>query len=164
MLITQLAPHEVFVFGSNAQGFHGAGAAGYACRGDARNNWRQDAWFLKAMDSSPNSPHRIGKWAVYGIARGFQHGREGASYAVQTIERPGLKRSTTRREIYSQLLDLWTFARISTHLSFLLTPLGESYSGWTHEEMAEVWRFLEEKHGWPDNVVRFNAPVTNATT
>lgn len=27
MLITQLGPHEIFVFGSNARGLHGAGAA-----------------------------------------------------------------------------------------------------------------------------------------
>jgi len=27
--ITKLEPNQVFVFGSNLQGFHGAGAAGY---------------------------------------------------------------------------------------------------------------------------------------
>jgi hypothetical protein len=39
-MFTSLKPNEVFVFGSNSTGFHGA--AGLACWGDSRNTWRND--------------------------------------------------------------------------------------------------------------------------
>lgn len=151
MLITRLEPTDVFVFGSNASGFHGAGSAGQACRGDSANTWRSDAWFLKAMRSPVGSPDRIGLWAVYGVARGFQRGRSGMSYAVQTIERPGQKRSTSRRDIYYQLVELWAFARANPSLRLLITPLGQGYSGYTPAEMAQVWDYLIDQHGLPDN-------------
>jgi hypothetical protein len=38
---------EVLVFGSNRSGFHGAGSAGLAFRGDSRNTWRSDPFFLR---------------------------------------------------------------------------------------------------------------------
>ena len=103
MMITSLKSNEVFVFGSNAQGFHGAGSAGYAMRGDTRNNWRQDKTFRRAMEAPVGHPDRVGKWAVFGVARGFSKGHEGISYAIQTIEKPGRKRSTSRQDICIQL-------------------------------------------------------------
>jgi len=39
-LITTLGNNQVFVFGSNANGFHGAGAAGWAMLHVAGNSWR----------------------------------------------------------------------------------------------------------------------------
>ena len=48
-LITSLKPNEVFVFGSNFSAFHGAGAAGYAQRGDSKNTWRTDKKFQEAL-------------------------------------------------------------------------------------------------------------------
>lgn len=89
MIITHLEPNEVFVFGSNAQGFHGAGSSGQAFRGDRANTWRTDEFFLAAMRSKPGSPERVGNWAIFGVAYGLQVGRNGMSYAVKTIERPG---------------------------------------------------------------------------
>ncbi len=38
--IVSIAKHKIFVFGSNLQGFHGAGAAGYASFGVFGNRWR----------------------------------------------------------------------------------------------------------------------------
>ncbi len=149
---TELADDEVFVFGSNEQGFHGAGAAGLACRGDARNNWRQDEWFIAALDNPTEIERRVGKWAVLGVGRGFQKGREGMSYAIATVTKPGAKRSITRRDIYHQLVDLWAFAKEHPERRFLIAPIGTGYAGWTHEEMQEVWDFLIKKHGRPDNV------------
>ena len=73
-MIDYLASNQVFVFGSNATGFHGAGAAGLGLRGDHRNNWKKDETFRLAMRSPEGSPHRVGKWAVFGVARGFQQG------------------------------------------------------------------------------------------
>lgn len=151
-MITELKPNEVFVFGSNAQGFHGAGAAGYAMRGDARNNWRQDEAFRKAMQSPVGSLDRNGKWAEFGKARGYQVGREGRSYAIETIKRPGRKRSTSRREICKQFIQLWKAAKVRPDLTFLMTPVGCGYSGYTPTEMQEVIDWVISKYGLPDNI------------
>lgn len=150
-LVSELKENEVFVFGSNATGFHGAGSAGLACRGDNRNTWRTDPWFLKAMKAPVGSPDRIGKWAVYGVARGPQRGTQGKSYAIQTITRPGQLRTTPRSEIQEQILKLYEFTRSRPHLTFLITPIGEGYAGYTKAEMDEVW----SQCGTPPSNCRF---------
>lgn len=134
-LITSLAPTEVFIFGSNSTGFHGAGGAGLACRGEARNTWRTDPWFLKAMASPVGSPDRVGLWAVYGVARGWQKGREGMSYAVMTVTRPGARRSVPLAEITTQLRDLVAFAILHPYWRFLMTPIGAGLAGYSGAEM-----------------------------
>lgn len=101
--ITTLAPEQVFVFGSNASGFHGAGSAGQAMRGDACNTWRHDPAFLRAMKSPVGSAGRVGLWAVYGVARGPMLGTSGKSYAVQTVTDTGKKRSLPLADIHAQL-------------------------------------------------------------
>jgi len=152
MMITKLESNEVFVFGSNGQGFHGAGAAGYAMRGEAKNNWRQDEAFLRAMKAPVGSPERVGKWAIFGVPRGLQQGHEGKSYAIQTIERPGKRCSTSRRDICIQLIQLWKVAEYYYNLTFLMTPIGCGYSGYTPAEMQEVIDWVISKHGLPDNI------------
>lgn len=153
-IITSLAPNEIFVFGSNRSGFHGAGAAGLACRGDAANTWRDDPWFLKAMKAPVGSPDRVGKWAVYGVGRGWQQGREGMSYAIQTIERPGLKRSTPLADIEEQLGELFRFADEHSEWTFLMTPIGAGLSGYTAREMAGVLFNTPGYGGYlPENVI-----------
>lgn len=152
--LTELAPHECFVFGSNRAGFHGAGAAGFAHRGDGRNTWRSDAAFRDQM-----ARHRRGergealrgRWSVYGMGRGYQQGRLGQSYAVMTVQRPGDKRSVTLREIYAQLLELRAFSLAHPELCFLITPLGEGGAGYTETEMERVWQTLETRWGFPEN-------------
>lgn len=144
--ITTLVPHQVFLFGSNSSGFHGAGSAGLACRGTSANTWRADEWFLRAMRSPVSSPDRIGQWAVYGVARGWQQGREGMSYAIETIRRPGEKRSIPLSEIEDQLLDLFLFADKHPEWDFLMTPVGAGLSGWTAEEMAHTLARAVDRH------------------
>lgn len=152
MIITELLPNQVFVFGSNAEGFHGAGSAGFACRGTALNTWRKDQWFLDAMKSAVGSPKRVGKWAVYGVACGLQKGREGLSYGIKTIQRPGAKKSTPLSEIRKQVAELYEFAKANPQYEFLVTRLGEGYSGYTQEEMLDdVWMPLAQQK--PDNVI-----------
>lgn len=152
--ITHLSPNQVFIFGANATGFHGAGAAGFACRGDARVTWRNDIWFLEAMKSPVGSPKRIGKWAVFGVARGFQEGREGKSYAIVTITKPGQKRTTPISEIETQIVELCDFARKLPDLEFLMTPIGGHYSGYTPVEMiACLVRALCRAGTKPDNLI-----------
>jgi ribA/ribD-fused uncharacterized protein len=141
-----LEPNEVFVFGSNESGFHGAGAAGVAFRGESNNTWRHDEFFLRAMKAPVGSPERIGRWAVFGVARGHQIGQKGQSYAIQTIKRPGLKRSTSRREIYFQLLELSRFAEKHPELTFLVTKMGYGLAGHSKAEMTEVFKYWCEGH------------------
>lgn len=43
--IEKLKPDQVFVFGSNAAGFHGAGSAGYAMLHVYGNKWRTTYFF-----------------------------------------------------------------------------------------------------------------------
>lgn len=128
------------VFGANASGFHGAGAAGYACRGVAENTWRTDQWFLKAKASPIGSPDRIGKWAVYGMARGYQQGREGASYGIVTILSPGHKRSIALSEIASQIGWLNDFAFEHHGTTFLVSEIGCKNAGWTPTDIAPLFR------------------------
>jgi hypothetical protein len=145
--ITVLAPNEVFIFGANSSGFHGAGAAGYAMRGTASNTWRTDEAFLRAMRAPVGHPDRVGKWAVYGVARGLQQGREGKSYGIETIVRPGMKRSVSLDEIGEQLTGLFSFAATHGELTFLMTPVGASLSGWTAAEMKQTWDTAILKYG-----------------
>ncbi len=153
-LITHLAPNQVFVFGSNTGGFHGAGSAGYAMRGTAANTWRTDKTFLRAMQAPIGHPDRIGRWAVYGIARGWQQGYEGASYAIQTIQRPGEKRSTPLSEIEDQIADLFYWARQHSDNEVLFTPVGTGLSGWTAEEMADTLKRAVKRFDYvPKNAV-----------
>ena len=144
---------QVLVFGSNAQGFHGAGSAGLAFKNDARNNWREHGQFLKAMKSPIGSPDRIGFRAVFGIARGFQTGTHGSSYAIQTVTRPGEKRSIPLSEIKSQIQELITFANEHPDYNFGVTNIGEGYAGYSREEMNfSIWNTLE----LPTNIIRIH--------
>lgn len=151
-MIDELKPNQVFVFGSNESGFHGAGAAGTAFYDSHRNNgWRNDDFFQRAMKAPVGSQDRIGRWSVFGVGRGLQRGREGQSWGIVTIKRPGQMRSTSRREIYDQLVELVEYANLHPELEFLITPLAEGYAGYDREEMKAVWLLLELETGIPHN-------------
>ncbi len=161
--ITSLTPNQIFVFGSGSQGFHGAGSAGFAMRGTSSNTWRTDESFLKAMRAPVDSPDRIGKWAVYGISRGFQQGREGMSYAIETIRRPGEKRSTPLNEIEDQIVDLFYWAENHAAYEVLFTSVGCGLSGYTEQEMADTLRRAVKRFGYvPKNVVILDDLYDNA--
>lgn len=155
--LTVLAPDEVFVFGSNRAGFHGAGSAGLACRGDGSSHWRSDRRFLAMMAAPPGSPARVGAWAVFGVGRGHQVGRAGQSYAIETIERPGARyrRGTPLAVIAGQVQELVAFARAHPELRFVVTNVGEGYSGYTRQEMAGVWREVHARCGGLPESFRF---------
>jgi hypothetical protein len=154
VLIEHLKPHEVFVFGSNLGGFHGAGAARYAFQGRTHPNWRDDPEFLQALHSPANSPLRIGRWAILGQGQGFIEGREGKSYAIATVQRPGWRRSISLEDICGQVRQLWSFAQAHPEWTFLITPLGEGYAGYRPEEMQEgVWQPVLKELGKIENIV-----------
>jgi hypothetical protein len=127
---------KIIIFGSNEQGFHGAGSAGYAMRGDYRNNWREDKAFLAALNGSD----KRGKWATLGVGRGFQTGRaQGGSYAIATVTRPGAKRSVSVEEIRAQVDQLLLFMREHPDWLFGLTHFGVGYAGWEQSDMLPLW-------------------------
>lgn len=137
--IQELTPNQVFVFGTNMQGFHGAGAAGLAMRGDTRNNWRQDQDFIDKMAAHPQSLDRRGKWAVLGVARGLMAGTDGLSYGIVTVTRAGLQRSVSLDSIRHQVETLIKFATSLENqgLVFIMSKIGCGLAGYTTEEIKK---------------------------
>lgn len=139
-LITHLADNEVFVYGSNASGFSCSGSAGIACRGDKANtDWRTDPWVQRALRSPMDSPDRVGPWAIFGVSRGWSKGTIGMGYAIETIVRPGLKRSVPLSDIQAQIEALVRFVRQHPEWTFLFTAVGAGLAGYTEDEMAETF-------------------------
>lgn len=174
--ISELQENEVFVFGSNRGrknpqglrqspdgGFHGAGAASVAFRGHAGHadhrhplHWSNDPHFLAAMQAPVGDPARVGRWAVYGICTGPMQGTCGKSYAIYTTVAPGLRRSVPLPEIQRQMQGMLDYAAQRPHLTWLVTPLGEGYAGYSRAEMDAQWQALTP---FPNNVrfLRFKA-------
>jgi hypothetical protein len=151
--IASLTVDEVLVFGSNKEGFHGAGAAGLAWSGRPNYYWKQEEErVLEIRRSPPDDERRIGAWAIFGWARGIQIGHTGTSYAIQTVEQPGQRQSVSRREIFHQLGPLLTLAKSWYDCTFIVTALGEGLGGYSRAEMGEVWREAHARHGIPENM------------
>lgn len=129
---------SILVFGSNLQGFHGAGSAGLAMRGSADNTWRTDANFLRAMKAPVGHADRIGLRAVYGVVEGLQQGTQGKSWAIPTVTRPGARRSVPLGDIQKSLHKLWQFAIQHPEYDFEFSKLGCHYAGYTSDEMLKV--------------------------
>lgn len=159
--------NDVFVFGSNASGFHGAGSAGEAFRGDSRNNWRQDANFLTAIGAPAGSEEKVGLRAIFGQSRGLMQGSEGYGYGICTVTKPGRRRSITRKEIACQLRELFRFAKEHPELTFNLTPVGCGYAGYSRLEMQEIIDWLLTTEGQPanlNNIACYKQAVFNKDT
>lgn len=157
-LVSALEDDQVFVFGANASGFHGAGAAAVALLGHpggprhSPRHWSKDATFTRCHAAPPGSPDRVGRWAVYGVPQGPMQGREGRSYAVQTVVRAGARRSmpldlgghgNPARPyerlpcIGSQVRRLKAFAQARPHLTFLVPA--PSLCGYTPDELGALY-------------------------
>ncbi len=121
--IEVLEPNQVFVFGTNTEGKHGRGAAGDAF---GRKRFRYDG--------------AIGKWAIYGQARGLMQGDQGLSYGIVTKDLKAGERSIPLAEIESQIDELVKFAQSQTDLEFLVTPFGTALAGYSHQEIATLWQ------------------------
>lgn len=134
--ITKLNDNEVFVFGSNKKGFHGAGAAGYASFG--HGDWRKenyDKW----------EPYTKGMWNVKGISKGMQVGKFGKSYAIPTIEYPGKKRSIPLDDIRKSIIGFYKFAFDNHHMIFYVAQEGKmGLNGYSPEEMGSIWSVPSE--------------------
>lgn len=123
-LITELKDDEVFVFGANLDGFHGAGAAGYATFGERGNVWRDHGY-----GKWPNGTK--GRWNVKGEL-GPQIGREGKSYALPTVVRAGMRRS-----LEPDFRGLYLWCNHNPNWKFYFAQTSQSgLNGWTPSEMA----------------------------
>jgi hypothetical protein len=155
-MITSLQQNEVFVFGSNLSGFHGAGSAGYAMRGIAANTWRDDVNFRAIM--SGKNPDKRGLWAVFGVGRGFQVGLTGRSYAIPTVERPGFQGIVTEAFFLEELRIFVAFARSHPELIFRVVKLGANRAegGYSYLGLEAVKRCLDiirEESAIPSNIM-----------
>lgn len=155
--ITELAEDEVLVFGSNLSGFHGAGSAGYAMRGDTKNNWRQDKDFCDIAHGK--NKDKRGRWAVFGVGQGYQEGTQGKSYAIATVERPGAQGKVTLKCLYQQLKRLVIFARDHPELTFLVVKLGATreeggYAYFGLRRVRALWfKVNRDFGGIPRNII-----------
>ena len=135
--VATLQPNEVFCFGANSSGFHGAGSAGWAYTGKKGNQYRAGNPLLQQPKGTK------GFWAVLGQAQGYQEGTQGRSYAICTITRPGAKRSMPLPAIKAQVQLLYQFATTHPELTFIVTKSGEpgkpSLNGYTLEENASCY-------------------------
>lgn len=149
--ITELKPDEVFLFGSNWDGFHGSGAAGFASFNESGNVWRKHNYDRQADGWR-------GCWNIKGVGVGYQEGYKGASYALPTVISAGKKRSMTLAQIRRQIYIFNNFARGMRHKKFYVAQgPGPNLNGYSLEELGEIWF-----HGivWPSNV-HFNEEFAN---
>lgn len=130
--ITALADNEVFVFGANPQGFHGAGSAGYASFGVPGNQWRAFGY--------GNKPHGWkGLWNEKGKT-GPMIGTHGKSYGLVTVKRAGAKCSMSIDEIAMEVEKLYECALRNPGWTFYVAQSGTSgLNGWPPEQMAEAF-------------------------
>lgn len=140
-MITHLEPHQVFVFGSNNQGFHGSGAAAMAFRYEPNKPWSRETFFTTAMNSPKGSPNRVGKWTVFGVGRGYCEGKEGATYAIATVDfsPQGKRTKVPLDDIAIQMKEFVEFAHNNPDLEFLVTKFGTGLAGYYPEQIQNIW-------------------------
>lgn len=131
--ITELKENEVFCYGSNLRGFHGAGAAGYASFNKFGNVWREEKYADK--------PHGWkGKWNIKGISEGFQEGEIGKSYAIPTVTNPGAKKSIPIWKISEYIEKFYKFAAENPQYVFYVAQgVVGNLNGYSPEEMAMAY-------------------------
>lgn len=108
--ITELQPNEIFVWGSNTEGRHGAGAAKLAL-------------------------NKFG--AIYGQAEGLQ-GQSYA--IITTDLSKSYRPSVSIELLTNQVNKFIQFAKDNTHLTFLVTEVGCGLAGFTVEQMAPLFK------------------------
>ncbi len=135
--IEKLEKFEVFVFGSNPQGFSGAGSAGYASFGVTGNRWREFEY-----DKKPHGWR--GRWNIKGCGEGFQMGTEGWSYALPTVAKAGEKKSRTPEEIKTSIKSLYAFAVSKPEWKFFVAQGAEKgLNGYEPKEMAAMFKCMK---------------------
>lgn len=158
---TPQSEEEVLVFSSNLDGFHGAGSAGLAMRGDATNNWRNDPEFQALLKrwNRRGPPLSGGHFAELGNPRGPQAGARGRSYAIPTVTKPGARasiaccrdqapaKSYTIQEGIEEFLD---HALENPDDVFLIPRMGVGYAGHQQADIDRAWALALDAAGIDD--------------
>lgn len=116
-VITELKHNEVFVFGSNLSGIHGAGAANFACKKG---------------------------WTIWGAGVGLIETSFGKSYAIATKDYTVRKLEVNI--IQTQISLFLQCSLLRPELTFLVTPIGCGLAGYKPDEMAKLF-FNGVDHG-----------------
>jgi hypothetical protein len=131
--ITKLKDNEVFIFGSNLRGFHGAGSAGFASFNEVGNVWRKHGY-----DKWPDG--KKGAWNIKGVGWGYQEGEIGKSYAIPTVINAGAKRSFPLEHIRKHIEAFNHFSKGMNHLHFYVAQgAGNNLNGYSIEELRKIW-------------------------
>jgi hypothetical protein len=135
--ITQLAENQVFVFGANDQGRHGAGAAGVAM---GQNRTLKE---LKQLTAGTK-----GKWAVIGEHSRISTGTEGKSYGLVTVKGEiggkDVNNRISEAELLGEIERFYNTAVQHPELEFLVAYSGKDsnkklLSGYTSKELANLF-------------------------
>ena len=130
--VTSLEPNQVFVFGSNLDGFHGAGSAGYASFNEAGNVWRKYNYGNVKEGTQ-------GKWNIKGQAEGYQEGTEGRSYAIPTVVKAGGEK-ISEDDIKNSIRSMYAEAANNPEMEYLVANgVGRGLSGYTGQEFAKMY-------------------------
>jgi hypothetical protein len=156
--ITKLKENEVFVFGANADGFHGAGAAGDAF--GVIGNWYENGDFLRSKKELVRKQNRIsydetkliGKWAILGQV-GLMVGKEGKSYGIVTTQKPGIQGYVNLNYLKEEITKLFYVANAHPNYNFICTNFGlKRPKGLSWFDATEIHALWQEVGPAPTNI------------
>lgn len=154
--VTTLAENQVFVFGANDRGIHGAGTAGLAMWGrnaDGTPAQRGEQWILEKAQEGQQ-----GVWAVLGEHSKISKGVLGSSYGLVTVEgRLGGKSEKSRISVdnlRANIAKLYETAMANPDKQFLVaysnnTNGKKNLNGYSPLELATIFDSL----AIPENVI-----------
>lgn len=131
--ITSMTGNNVFVFGSNPEGRHGAGAAKAAMQFGAKygvgRGHRGNTYALPTKNLKRN---------YFEVDTGIVYGKTG-------------EKSISREQIIANIADMYVFARDNTHLTFFVSYMrvANLLNGYSSLEMIEMFT---QGHNVPDNI------------
>lgn len=122
-IIQTLEPNEVFVFGSNQAGIHGAGAAKQAYKDFG---------------------------ATWGLGYGLSQSDKGMTFAIPTKDYDINTLPLTKIESYVKMFI--NFASMNSDMRFLLTKIGCGLAGYRDDQIAPMFKDAPENvikpKGW----------------
>ena len=145
--VLELEPNQVFVFGANTAGHHGAGSAGYA----QRKNGNADYTVYPVGTK--------GYWSEYGVVNQLMQGTNGKSFGIVTkdavIENNKVtmksKNSVPLTTIEDSVVKMLEVATAHPELEFLVSAFGSNYAGWTPPQIRAILK--RHRDEIPDNVI-----------
>lgn len=132
-LVKNLEPHQIFVFGSNPEGIHGAGAAKVA-----------KDYYGAILGKGRGLMGRSYGLVTKNLSKGFFEKETGITYDLAG------ERSVSKTQILLNIIELYLYASANTQLEFMVayTP-APNLNGYTPIEMAELFLSVPV----PNNIV-----------